>query len=701
MLPANRRESYISCQLESINTRLQDLFDEIGLSTQEKDSRERDVFSVIEQALEAHVDKVSQERDELLYKCQESQENLQSMVNAIPDLLESSDPDIKQALQTSAAGHMSPPYRTRYEELKKALQTIDTVFSERLTRVNQILVALEDLSFKVDGLVVPSELMPARDANPQNLNLSNRRISELEQEIARWEQEYQTRVSQVADYGTKIVDLWVILCTPQTDIDRTILDNYRNSPERLGTRTQDVDDLRQRYQDLLNEKQSREEKLTKYKAEMVHLWDKLNEDPDSVKTFEQTHRGLAPEVLEAYERELERLREKKRQNIGVFIQDARVQLEQLWDKLYYSDNERMEFIPAFTEAYTDASLDAHEREIERLTKIVEERKPILALIDDYYQLEQEAQELEASMHDSSRLLARGPGQKRDPTRLLREEQMRKRIARRRPKVLEELDKGLRQWTTTNGRPFMVNGEDFGLIIKEKIDSLRPGRRRAGAPSTTSSSTTSSTASATKHQPGSRNLGPPSSIKRPGPGVGAGAGAGANGGRNTVMGRMKPTGIENRPKSRFDTNNSKMPAPTPRTGHLRSISANAVRERIPVNEHGRANDRGRPGAISASPTKLNRSPTRPIKVGNGERTVSVNSAPSASENWQTFDDSCSSEDDLEDNYLQWRENAMRKLQSNNTLDQSPDKFSPQRTPLPSNVLSPGKVRMSFNWEKDVF
>uniref|UniRef100_A0A060T6T2 ARAD1C22858p n=1 Tax=Blastobotrys adeninivorans TaxID=409370 RepID=A0A060T6T2_BLAAD len=694
MLPANRRESYISCQLESINTRLQDLFDEIGLSTQEKDTRERDVFSVIEQALEAHVDKVSQERDELLYKCQESQENLQSMVNAIPDLLESSDPDIKQALHTSAAGQICPPYRTRYEELKKALQTIDTVFSERLTKVNQILVALEDLSLKVDGLVVPSELMPARDANPQNLNLSNRHIAELEQEIARWEQEYQTRVSQVADYGTKIVDLWVILCTPQTDIDRTILDNYRNSPERLGTRTQDVDDLRQRYQDLLNEKQSREEKLAKYKTEMAHLWDKLNEDPDSVKTFEQTHRGLAPEVLEAYERELERLREKKRQNIGLFIQDARVNLEQLWDKLYYSDNERMEFIPAFTEAYTDASLDAHEREIERLTKIVEERKPILALIDDYYQLEQEAQELEASMHDSSRLLARGPGQKRDPTRLLREEQMRKRIARRRPKVLEELDKGLQQWTTTNGRPFMVNGEDFGLIIKEKIESLKP-RRRAGAPT----STTSSTASAPKHQPGSRNMGPPSSIKRLGPG--AGPGSGANGGRNTVMGRMKPTGTENRPKSRIDTNNSKMAAPTPRTGHLRSISANAVRERIPVNGHGRTHGHGRPGAISASPTKLNRSPTRPIKVGNGERTVSVNSAPSASENWQTFDDSCSSEDDLEDNYLQWRENAMRKLQSNNTLDQSPDKFSPQRTPLPTNVLSPGKVRMSFNWEKDVF
>lgn len=49
------------------------------------------------------------------------------------------------------------------------------------------------------------------------------------------------------------------------------------------------------------------------------------------------------------------------------------------------------------------------------------------------------------------------GERRDPTRLLREEKMRKRIAKDLPKLEAELRKVLAQWEDEYGRPFLVHG----------------------------------------------------------------------------------------------------------------------------------------------------------------------------------------------------------------------------------------------------
>lgn len=64
----------------------------------------------------------------------------------------------------------------------------------------------------------------------------------------------------------------------------------------------------------------------------------------------------------------------------------------------------------------------------------EERRrkaPLLASIRKYFEICDGEKELVAAAQDQSRLLGRGP---RDPGRLLREEKMRKRVQREKPKV---------------------------------------------------------------------------------------------------------------------------------------------------------------------------------------------------------------------------------------------------------------------------
>jgi protein regulator of cytokinesis 1 len=113
------------------------------------------------------------------------------------------------------------------------------------------------------------------------------------------------------------------------------------------------------------------------------------------------------------------------------------------------------------DVYSDALLEAHEAEIERLEALKEQRAPTLAMVDKYRSLVQDRNDLAASSQDASRLMLRGQkGEKRDPTRLLREEKMRKRIAKDLPKVESDLRQILEEWEEEYGRPFLVHGERY-------------------------------------------------------------------------------------------------------------------------------------------------------------------------------------------------------------------------------------------------
>ena len=87
------------------------------------------------------------------------------------------------------------------------------------------------------------------------------------------------------------------------------------------------------------------------------------------------------------------------------------------------------------------------------------------------------------------------GQKRDPTRLLREEKMRKRIAKDLPKIEAELKKILEKWEDEYGRPFCVHGARY-------LDELAAAAARAPAPRAKTPSSLPPPAKSTKPAPAS-------------------------------------------------------------------------------------------------------------------------------------------------------------------------------------------------------
>jgi protein regulator of cytokinesis 1 len=375
--------------------------------------------------------------------------------------------------------------------------------------------ALESYSSHLESSFIKIALPPTapNSSIPPTFDLSPSYVTALDDEFTRVYEEYTRRVATVKALSENVIQLWAELGTPQAQTDAMIVKYYRDSPEQLGLHEDDIARLRAKRDKLSEEKKSREKRLKDLKATVEGLWERLGVEEHERKKFLNSNRGCGVRQINEFEDELSRLNELKRQNLHLFVEDARYKLQELWDGLYFSEEEMLEFTPAFSDVYSDALLEAHEQEIGRLEALKEQRAPTLALIEKHRSLVKDRDDLQASSQDASRLMMRGQkGEKRDPTRLLREEKMRKRIAKDLPKIAVDLRKVLEKWEDEYGRPFLVHGERY-------LDELEASEAKP-APGPRSKTPAGPPPSAAKN---SKAVAPPSranSIKAPPPRTGA-------------------------------------------------------------------------------------------------------------------------------------------------------------------------------------
>lgn len=381
-------------------------------------------------------------------------------------------------------------------DLKEKYNTVSRLHRDRFEQVKKLVQALESYSSHLESSFINIKLPPTNSNScPPTFDLSPSYVASLDDEFTRVYEEYNKRVNIVQSTSEEIVRLWSDLGVPQAQTDSTIVQNYRDSPEQLGLHQSDMDRLRSRRDKLLEEKRSREKRLKDIRATIEALWDRLGvNDPDR-KAFLAANRGCGLRTINEFEDELARLNELKRQNLHLFVEDARVRIQELWDALYFSEEEMLDFTPAFSDVYSDALLSAHEAEIERLLTLKDQRAPILAQIEKHRSLIADRDALSASAADASRLLLKPQkGEKRDPGKLLREEKMRKRIAKDLPKVAADLAKALQRYEDEYGKPFLVHGESYleeleALEVKappprSKTPNALPPRSKTPAPAST-------------------------------------------------------------------------------------------------------------------------------------------------------------------------------------------------------------------------
>ncbi|KAL6864277.1 microtubule associated domain-containing protein [Trichoderma novae-zelandiae] len=505
--------SYLSKQVNNSIGQLHSLFDDIGVPDHERDARESELFKALSEALNNHLRMVSSEKKEMIAEAKE-------IVTAIRQM-ETSMSGSKQRRKNSNEEGMKITYPLMQclQTLKEKHDQVQRVHRERVEQVKKLVEALESYSSHLEPSFVKIALPPTGPGQsiPLTFDLSPSYVDRLDAEFTRVYEEYTRRLSVVETLGDEIIQLWAELGTPQAQQDSAIIKYYREAPEQLGLHQEDIQTLQAKHDKLSEEKKSREKKLNQLRTSVESLWEKLGIDEEETKAFLSQNRGCGMRQINEFEDELARLNEVKRQNLPIFIEDARVRLQELWDALYFSEDEMLDFTPAFSDVYSDALLEAHEREVARLEALREQRAPTLDLVDKHKALIKDRDELIAASQDASRLMLRGQkGEKRDPGKLLREEKMRKRIAKELPRVTAEVRKALEQWEEEYDRPFLVYGERY-LDEVESEDAKKPPQRSrtpAGAPPSVARSLMKS-ASSSMMRPATASKGsmPPRSVTK--------------------------------------------------------------------------------------------------------------------------------------------------------------------------------------------
>ncbi|KAL1874372.1 hypothetical protein VTK73DRAFT_398 [Phialemonium thermophilum] len=470
--------SYLAQQVNTIVGQLHGLFDEIGIPNHERDSREAELFAALSEALHNQVRLVTAEKKEMIDEAQRIITTIRQMELSLDDSktrrdYESEDDELKVTF----------PLTRCLQVLKEKHMQISRLHRERFEQVKKLVQALESYSSHLEPTFVKLALPPTgpNQSIPPSFDLSPSYVDRLDDEFTRVYEEYTRRIATVKSLSENIIQLWAELGTPQAQTDGAIVKYYRDAPEQLGLHEEDIARLRSKRDRLAEEKKSREKRLKDLKTAVEALWEKLGVEEKERKAFLNSNRGCGVRQINEFEDELGRLNELKHQNLHLFVEDARYKLQELWDALYFSEDEMLEFTPAFSDVYSDALLEAHEREISRLEALKEQRAPTLALVDKHKSLVRERDELAASSQDASRLMMKGQkGERRDPGKLLREEKMRKRIAKELPKVTAELKKILERWEDEYGRPFLVHGERY-LDILEEEEAKKPAGPRAKTP----------------------------------------------------------------------------------------------------------------------------------------------------------------------------------------------------------------------------
>ncbi|KAL9122513.1 MAG: hypothetical protein Q9187_000931 [Circinaria calcarea] len=450
--------SYLTTQVSTIVGQLHGLFDEIGVPTHERESREAELFNALSETLHNQLRLVTAEKTELTEEAYRIIKTIRQMEASLEDY----KPHDDYALEDERL-KVTVPLSRCLKGLKEKHNAIAKIHRERFEQVKKLVVALESYSSHLEPSFIQVTLPPTSNnaSIPPTFDLSPSYVTGLDSEFSRVYEEYTRRIASVKAMAEEIVNLWAELGTPQAQTDSRIVKHCRDAPEQLGLHGSDMTRLQSRLDKLMEEKRGRERKLTELKSTVEGLWDRLGVQEPDRKRFLAGNRGCGLRAINEFESELDRLNELKRQNLHLFVEDARYKLQELWDGLYFSEEEMLEFTPAFSDVYSDALLSAHEGEIARLEALQEQRAPTLQLIDRHRALIKDREDLAASSQDASRLLGRGTkGEKRDPTRLLREEKMRKRITKDLPKIEADLKKTLERWEDEYGRPFLVHGQRY-------------------------------------------------------------------------------------------------------------------------------------------------------------------------------------------------------------------------------------------------
>lgn len=463
--PSQTINESLSALAISTSKQLEEVWDELGLSPEERADQLTDLLSSFRQL------------------CQEKIESEQLVASNYRQTIVEYKEEIRS---TSLALKMDVDESFLKEESGQTLQD----------EIMTLEMKLEDLRSIAD--VARNELIKYRDELVDNhkalgLSLEERwidvtsdltrdRILEFRDKVKEVDVAVQHRTSAIVQFLEGCKELIVVLkCDIQSNLfdkkimnslvegkdgNMTIISKFE-SDTCTGISDNALDNLKQRLSDLHSEKKRRKAALNDMGASIGELWEKLDIPKEEQKKFAMSIDGLGLDTIRKGEAELARLRELKSRLTGKFIADAREKIKSMWDETNTSEEQREVFKAMLVDnedEFNDQLLNEHEQYIEVLTIKQEKMLQIVDLIKKRESILDERMQYEAFLKDPERLKQRGAAFTKQ---LIKEERMARRIKKGLPEYTERLQKKLKEWEQDNDGEFLFNDEVYLDVMKRQ------------------------------------------------------------------------------------------------------------------------------------------------------------------------------------------------------------------------------------------
>ena len=224
----------------------------------------------------------------------------------------------------------------------------------------------------------------------------------LKDHIRLMEDEKLRRLQQFIDRKENILKLYQELETePETEFEREVACEETDKFVLSSTNLSQVSIILKN----LEERVKKNQKIVmKAVEEIDSLYDMLQMEVNEKFQFLAENQGHSSSVISRLQSEIFRLEEIKKANIGKFVHNMRNELHSLWDKCFYSQEQRDNFSPLHCIEFTDELLQEHEDEAKRLKQYLDENKVLLDKVAMRQEVWNKFMELERQAKDPSRLM---------------------------------------------------------------------------------------------------------------------------------------------------------------------------------------------------------------------------------------------------------------------------------------------------------
>merc|ERR1719445_19297 len=333
---------------------------------------------------------------------------------------------------------------------------LEAMKEERMKEVLKLKSLDEELCTKLcmDPFYISSTTVP-----------TTAQLEGVKDHIKRMEEEKFDREERFINLKESILQLYTELEEePVSDMEREIACEDTERFILSSTNLSQAADILKMLENQVKANQKRNMELVE---KISSLYERLRLDVSEKYKFLSVNQGHGKSVLAELQFEVDRLEELKKANIEQFIINLRNELNDLWDRCFYSENQKNAFEGLHSIDFTEDLLESHEAELGKMKEYLELNRELFIKVEKRQEIWSKFMELERKAKDPSRLMnARG-------TALLEEEKERNKVNKTLPRVEQELHELIQQWEQEHGRDLRVSAVSFAAFIEEqKEEHLR-------------------------------------------------------------------------------------------------------------------------------------------------------------------------------------------------------------------------------------